>query len=149
MNISLFSRDTFAQLCFGQADESVRKLEIDERGTVHIWKDGSNSLIDIHHFGKRFLVSVEPNPKPESSELRAIAHECAGFARDNYDEDDSDELNYTLTPEALWHGWHSKDGIEAPAMPAEFADLYYAECATQYGADFADDIRALSQECVA
>lgn len=80
--------------------------------------------------------------------LKAIAHECAEFAADNYDALDTDGLNCTLTPESIWQGWHSKEEIDAPDMPAGFAQEYWYQCERVGGADFSGDIQRLSRLAV-
>lgn len=83
-----------------------------------------------------------------TEQINSIAAECAGFAHDNYDPEDTDGFNGALLPEAIWEGWHSRDGIDAPDVPIGFALTYWHFCEFWGGPEFADAIRSLSAEVV-
>ena len=84
-----------------------------------------------------------------AAKITAIARECASFAQDNFDAEDSDDMNAALTPEAIWTVWHDKEGIApAPELPAGFSQKYWYECERIGGADFAGDIQKLSRMAV-
>ena len=60
-----------------------------------------------------------------ADEVLEIARECAGFAACN---GDAPEL---ITPEAMWQGWHDKEGLNVPPMPQAWAILYRHALTTQ------------------
>lgn len=71
-----------------------------------------------------------------NAELTAAAHECAGFAIDNYPR----ESPWDHSPSAMWESWHAKEETENPGpMPRQFRDSYLSKCLERGGWEFVLD----------
>ena len=132
--------------CVHDANKRSVTIEGDSYGGVSLFINLAQAVQIADHF--RDLVR-EWAATQTAAKITAIARECASFAQDNFDAEDSDDMNAALTPEAIWTVWHDKEGIApAPELPAGFSQKYWYECERIGGADFAGDIQKLSRMAV-